>query len=72
MCTANQALLTYVDIVKKELSTYLEQNTLYFENVANITGDSDIISPHKKQNGRQEDSQESFKIPFEKMRQIRA
>ena len=46
-----------MDIVKKELAAYLEQNTLHFENVANITGDSDIIAPHKKQNGREEDSQ---------------
>ena len=65
-------MLTYLDIVKKELAAYLEQNTLHFENIANITEDSDIISPNKKKNGREEDSQQIFKITFEKMRQIRA
>ena len=47
-----------------ELTPYMEHNTLHFENIANITGDSDNISPYKKQNGIEEDSQESCKIPF--------
>ena len=61
-----------MDIFKKEIAAYLDQNTLHFENVAKITGDRDIIAPHKKKNGIEEDSQESCKITFEKMRQIRA
>ena len=60
----NQDLKTYTGSVKKERAEYPEHNTLHFENVANITADSDIITPHKKQNGGGEDSQEDHQIPL--------
>ena len=49
--TGNQDLRTYIDNVKKDCTAYLEQNTLHFENVANITVNSDSITPHEKKMG---------------------
>ena len=36
---------TTIDSVKKERLSYSEQNTLYFENVASITVNSNSINP---------------------------
>ena len=41
---------------------YPEQNTEYFETIANITVNSDSVSPHQKQ----KDSQEDCNIPYDK------
>ena len=48
LCATIQDLQTHIDIVNKELTVYPEQKTLHLENVANITIDSDSITPQKK------------------------
>ena len=50
--SVNQDLWTYIYSVKKYRAAYMEQNTLHFKNVTNISIDSDSITPQKKQNGR--------------------
>ena len=42
----------YIDSCKKVRAAYLEQNTLHFEDIANIATNSDSTIPKKKQNGR--------------------
>ena len=57
----------HIDSFHKEsesCAAYPEHSTTHFNNVANITVDSDIITPHKKQNGGGEDSQEDHQIPL--------
>ena len=44
----NRETKTNIDSRKKESAVYLEQNTLNFENDANITANSDSITPQKK------------------------
>ena len=39
----------YIDSCKKKSAAYLEQNTTHFETVANISIDSDSVTPQKKQ-----------------------
>ena len=63
--TADQNLRTYTDSVKKDHLAYLEKNTLHFENVADITVNSDGIIPEKKRNRREGDHQKNCKIPFD-------
>ena len=40
---------TYIDSFKKERAEYPEQNTAYFQNVENITVDSDNVILQEKQ-----------------------
>ena len=54
----------YIDSCHKELerrAAYPEQSTTNFENVANITVDSDSVIPKDKQNGGEKYRQE---IPY--------
>ena len=60
----NRDIQTYIDRCKKERAENTEQNTLHLENVAIIAVDSDSITPHKKQNGREEYHQEDCQINF--------
>ena len=56
-------LQTYIDSFHKEpeiCAAYMEHSTPYFNNVVDITINIDSITPHKKQNGREEYCQ----IPF--------
>ena len=62
MNSTNRDLQTDIDIVKKECEAYPENNTLHSENVANITINSDSVTPQKKKNGREEDHQEDHQI----------
>ena len=62
--STNQDFLDYFDSAKKELAAYPEQNTLHFNNIANITIHSDSITPQNKQNEREEDHQEHGQIPL--------
>ena len=39
---------TYIDTVEKEHTTYPEHNTSHFENVSNITINSDSVTLQKK------------------------
>ena len=55
--TMNQGLITYIDSVRKDHVEYPEQNTLHFEKNVNITVNSVIITPQKKQSEREEDIQ---------------
>ena len=43
MRSINKDMKTYIESVKKEHAAYPEHNILYFENVANITLDSDNV-----------------------------
>ena len=45
---------------------YPEQNTSHFNNVANITVNSNSVTPQKKKNGIEEDHQEDCNIIFDK------
>ena len=59
----------HIDIFHKEseiCAAYLEHITAHFNNIANITIDSDIITPHKKKNTREENIQKDHEIPFYK------
>ena len=54
--TTNQYLEDYIASCHKESerrAVYKEQITEHFNNVADITADSDSITPQKKQNGRE-------------------
>ena len=62
----NRDIQTYIDSFKKERAENTEQNTLNLENFAIIAVDSDIITPQKKQNGREEYHQEDCQINFNK------
>ena len=60
---------SYIESFHKESeirAAYLEQSTAHFNKVANINVGSDIITSHKKKNGREEDRQEYFQISFNK------
>ena len=48
--STNQDMKTYIDSVKNKHAEYPEQNTAYFENVANITvnGDSVILQEEER------------------------
>ena len=55
LCETNQDLRTYIDSCHKEperSTSYPEQSTAHFNIIENITADSFIITPQKKQNGR--------------------
>ena len=59
---------TYIDSCKKESekhAAYPEQSNVHFENVANITVDSDSITQREKQNGSEENIQEDHKTPYD-------
>ena len=59
----------HIDSFHKESESraaYPEHSTTHFNNIANITVDSDIITPHKKQNGREENIQKDRDILFDK------
>ena len=46
----------YIDSCHREsesCAAYLEHNTAHFNNIANITANSDSITPQKKNNGRE-------------------
>ena len=43
----NQDLQTYIDIVNKEREAYPVQNTLYLENITDITITSDSITSQR-------------------------
>ena len=65
----NLDLRTDIDIFHKESvrrASYQEQSTTCFNNVADITVDSDGITPQKKQSGGDEYFQEDRQIPFNK------
>ena len=48
----------------KSCAEYLEHSTAHFNNVANITIDSDSITPKNKKNWREENSQKDHEILF--------
>ena len=59
----------HIDSCHKESESsevYPEHSTAHFNNVTNITVDSDSIIPQKKQNGREENVQKDHEIPFNK------
>ena len=69
LIATNRDLQTYIDGCHKEserCAAYPEQSTAHFNNVVNITVDSDSITPQKGKNGREEDRQEYRQIPFDK------
>ena len=45
ICSTNRYMQTYIDSVKNDHVDYPEQKTSYFENVVNITVNSDIVNP---------------------------
>ena len=47
-------------------AVYPKYNTAHFNNVANITSNSDSITPHKKQNGREHNIHKDHEIPLDK------
>ena len=47
----------------KSCATYPEHSTAHLNNIANITF-NDIMTPQKRKNKREEDSQEDHKIHF--------
>ena len=49
----------------KICAAYPEHSTAYFNNFANITINSDSITPKNKQNMREENSQKDHEIPFD-------
>ena len=61
----------FIDICKNKLVSYPEQNTLNFENVANITADSDSITPQKKKMGDRKISRKIVIFFSTKIRKIR-
>ena len=44
----NQDMQTFIDSYNKERVVYTERNNLHLKNIADITVDSYIITPHKK------------------------
>ena len=62
----NRDIQTYIDRCKKECAENTEQNTIHLERFAIIAVDSDIITPQKKQNDREEYHQEDYQINFNK------
>ena len=63
--STNQDLRTYIYNIKKESEAYPEQNTLHFENVANVAVNSDGTTTHKNKNGIKEYCQENCHISLE-------
>ena len=71
---------TYIASCHKESeghAAYTEYNTTNFHKVANITVDSDSITPQKKQSGIEEDHYKGRKTPLgkneaKKLNQMRA
>ena len=64
----------YIDGCNKESGknvAYPEYSTVNFENVVNITVDSDGITPHSKKDRIKENHQKDCNIPYYKIRQIR-
>ena len=64
LCAINQDLRTYIDSFHKESeghAVYTEQSTAHFNNFSNITVDSDIITPQKKQIGERKISRKIFR-----------
>ena len=62
---------TYIDSCKKESekhAAYPEQSNVHFENVANITVDSDSITPREKKTGVRKISRKIIKSLTMKMR----
>ena len=65
----NRDLINYIDSCHKESERragYPEQINVHFNNVANITVDSDSITSQKKQYGREEYFPEYRQIPLDK------
>ena len=63
LCEINQDLQNYIDSCYRESerrASYSEKSTAHFNNVANITGDRDSITPQKKKNGGEGAFQEDF------------
>ena len=59
----------YIDKCNKEsekYAAYPEQSTIHFENVVNITVDSDCVITQEKQDRSEEYFQEDRKIPYDK------
>ena len=52
-------------------AAYPEHGTANFNNIANITIDSDSINPKNKRNGKEGKIQKDCEIPSEKTRKIR-
>ena len=74
MHSTNRCLRTYIDSCHKESeihAVYPQHITVHFENVANITVDSGIVTPQKKKNGREEDFRKIIIFHMTKMSQIR-
>ena len=71
LCTTNKDLRTYIDSVNKESTPYPDQNTLNFENVANITVNIDSITSQKEKMRERNICREIIRLLLTKMRKIR-
>ena len=61
----------YIDNVKNNHEEYLEQNTLYFENVAKINADGVSLTPQKKKMGERKIVRKIIGSLLTETRQIR-
>ena len=65
----NRYMREHIDSCQKEFkisAVYPEHSTAHLNNIANITIESDSITPKNEKNGREENSQKYQNIPFDK------